>query len=474
MKSQRFWKLFCWPVLGVSFALAASGAAAIQVPGPLVDTGWVAAHQADVVVLDVRKDAQGFLGTPPGPGQKPDIKKLTGHIPGAVSVPWKQVVTKGAEHGVSLKAMLPSAEAFEALMRSSGVRQGGAVVIAGLGATAKDQAHATRLYFTLKYFGYDNAALLDGGTAQWALEGRPLAYTPESPIPGDFRVTETRDQMLASTQDVEHAIAAGGAQLVDCRTEDFFLGLTKKGGFVSPEHKGHLPGAKQLPFILISDNSGPARLYPVQKLRDVAALKGVDLDAPTIAYCNTGVTASLGWFALHEVLGNTETRLYDGSMHAWSTVDESHAVVSLAESAPEALTDRPVEAVEAAGAGTLPVSIGAPPRSLRTLVEERREAVNRQRSAYLKRVTGKRFFRPPWVTVRQDMLDDYRDSVRAANRMHRDTARLYRDAVRHSRFPWSNPYHDRAEIRHYVAAMDRLDRQEFLDGRRFARDYAPW
>ena len=418
MKSQLFWRLFWGPVLGMSFALAAFGAAAIQVPGPLVDTGWVAEHQADLVVLDVREDARGYLGTPPGPDQKPDIKNLTGHIPGAVSVPWKQVVTKGAEDGVSLKAMLPSAEAFEALMRSSGVRQGDGVVIAGLGATAKDQAHATRLYFTLKYFAHDNVALLDGGTVQWAIEGRPLAYTAESAAPGDFQVTETRDQMLASTQDVEDAIASGGDQLVDCRTEDFFLGLTKKGGFVSPEHKGHLPGAKQLPLVLVSDNSGPARLYSVQELRDVAAVKGVDLDAPTIAYCNTGVAASLSWFALHEILGNTDTRLYDGSMHAWSTVDKSHAVVSLAESVPEVLTDRPVEAVEAASAGTLPVSIGAPPSSLRTLVEERREAINRHRSDYLDRVTGRRFFQPPWVTARQDMLDDYRDSVRACGQPH--------------------------------------------------------
>jgi hypothetical protein len=225
---------------------------------------------------------------------------------------------------------------------------------------------------------------------------------------------------------------------------------------------------------LVSDNSGPARLYSVQELRDVAAVKGVDLDAPTIAYCNTGVAASLSWFALHEILGNTDTRLYDGSMHAWSTVDKSHAVVSLAESVPEVLTDRPVEAVEAASAGTLPVSIGAPPSSLRTLVEERREAINRHRSDYLDRVTGRRFFQPPWVTARQDMLDDYRDSVRAANRMHRDTMRLYRDTARHSRLPWSHPYHEQAEIRHYVAEMDRMDRQEFLDGLRFARAYAPW
>ena len=55
---------------------------------------------------------------------------------------------------------------------------------------------------------------------------------------------------------------------------------------------------------------------------------GVDPQASTITYCNTGHLASSAWFVLSEVLGNKQTRLYDGSMHEWTL--EKRAVQSVA------------------------------------------------------------------------------------------------------------------------------------------------
>jgi len=471
MKANSLFGSFCRVLGPVAFLLVWTTAVALEVPGPLVETGWLADHQAELVILDVREDASSYLGRPLGPDEKPDLKKLAGHIPGAVSVPWKRVVAKGGEQGVALKAMLPTTEAFTALMQESGVGNGSAIVIAGLGVTAKDQAHATRLYFTLKYFGHDNVALLNGGTAQWATEGRPLAYTPETPPKGDFAVTEVREDLLAGTQEVEEAVASGKAQLVDCRTEDFYLGLTYKRGFVTPEDKGHLPGAKSLPFVLLSDNAGPAKLFSPEEMRQVAALKGVALDVPTIAYCNTGVTASLDWFALHELLGNENARLYDGSMHAWSSAGESHAVVSLAQAAGD-LAQGEVE--QPAVESSLQALLVQGPRSLQTLVDERRDALRRRRSDSFDALSGRRLYQPAWMAAREQMLDDYRDSMRAVQRQHRDTMRRYRDAMRSAYAPWSRPYRDWAEMRHYVTQMEQLDRQELFDGLSFAHVYAPW
>jgi thiosulfate/3-mercaptopyruvate sulfurtransferase len=380
------------------------------------------------------------------------------------------VVAKGAEQGTALKAMLPAPEAFAALMQESGASNGSAVVIAGRGVNVKDQAYAGRLYFTLKFFGHDNVALLNGGTAQWAQEGRPLAYTEESADRGTFAVTETREDLLADTEAVEEAIESGEVQLVDCRTEDLYLGLSYKRQLVSPEHKGHLSGAKTLPFVLLGDSAGPAKLYSAQEIRDVAALKGVDLAAPTILYCNTGVTASLGWFALHEILGNEGTRLYDGSMHAWSTLDSSHQVVSLAETTAEAVAE---EAGRPEAETRLQASLVRPPRSLQTLVDERRDALRRRGNDYFDAASGRHLYQSAWLTAREEMMDGYRDSLRAAHREHRDRVKLYRDAMRDAYAPWSRPRHHWAEIRHFVSQMEQLDRQELYDGLRFAHAYAP-
>jgi thiosulfate/3-mercaptopyruvate sulfurtransferase len=449
---------------------ACVSAAALQVPGPLVETGWLADHQGEVVILDVRKDAASFLGQPPK-GGKPALGKLAGHIPGAVSVPWKKLVVKASEQGAELRSMLPKAEAFAELMQASGVSNDSAVVVAGRGRTAKDQAIAARLYFTLKYFGHDNVALLNGGTAQWATEGRPIAHTQETVERGGFSVTETRDHLIADTPAVAQAAEAGGPQLVDCRTEDMYLGLSFKRRFVSPEHKGHLAGAETLPFVLLADNTGPAKLFPAEQVAAVARLKGIDLQAPIITYCNTGTTASLGWFALHELLGNQETRLYDGSMHAWGRLAPSDALVSIAD-AEQAVAEAESEPQQPVSA--LQVPPAAPPRSLQTLVDERRDALRRRREALFDAVSGRYLYHSPATAAFERMSDSYRDARRAAQRRYRDAVREHQEAMRDFYAPWTRPYHERAQIRHFLAQMRQLDRREILDGLDFARMHAPW
>jgi rhodanese-related sulfurtransferase len=258
---------------------------------------------------------------------------------------------------------------------------------------------------------------------------------------------------------------------VDCRTEDHYLGLSFKRKLVSPENKGHLSGAKTLPFVLLADNSGPAKFYSVREMRDVAALKDVDLDAPTIAYCNTGVTASLGWFALHELLGNEDVQLYDGSMHAWSAMDPSHSIASLGRAGTEGVTE---EGERKITESRLQGIAFRPPPSLQMLVDERRDALRQRRNRHFDAISGRNLFQPAWMRAREDMMVGYRDSMRAAHRHHRDAVQLYRDAMRDAYAPWSRPYRNHAEIRRYVSQMEQLDRQEVFDGLRFAHTHMPW
>jgi len=460
-----------WLLVALALLFAWTSTLAVQVPGPLVDTGWLADNEGEVVVLDVRKDASSYLGKPPGPSEKPNLKKLVGHIPGAISVPWKKVVAKGEEQGIKLKGMLPTPAAFTELMQASGVNKDGAAVIAGRGSSTKDQAFATRLYFSMKYFGHDNLALLNGGTAQWAKEGRPLEYTAEKPAKGDFAVAEIRKHMLASTQDVENAIRQGDVQLVDCRTEDFFLGVNYKRKFVSPEHKGHLPGARTLPSVLVADNWGPAKLFSSDEIRKLATLKGVDLTQPTITYCNTGVVATLPWFVLHELEGNQQTRLYDGSMHAWSNLSPEPQVIALADVAEEQAARSAETTTGEAAEQTL--ALPRPPRSLQSLVDERRAQFRQRRERYFDAFSGRHFLQPPWMIVHDEMMDTYRDRMREAHRQYRDASRLQHDAYRSLYMPWSQAFHDSAEARFFALQMEQLDREEVFDNMRFGQVYGP-
>ena len=45
---------------------------------------------------------------------------------------------------------------------------------------------------------------------------------------------------------------------------------------------------------------------------------GVPTTGKQVNFCNTGHWASLGWFVSSEIMGNTQVKMYDGSMVEWS------------------------------------------------------------------------------------------------------------------------------------------------------------
>jgi thiosulfate/3-mercaptopyruvate sulfurtransferase len=297
----------------------------LQVPGPLVDTAWLEQNLNQVVVLDARKDTQSFIrkssagevGGVQACGASAGGSAVSGHIPGASLVDWKEYAVKEKVGGIELQDMVPSKADFEKLMQQSGVNQGSAVIIANSGADINEVAFATRLYWTMKYFGHDNLALLDGGVAKWGAEKRKIEYGRTKPAKGDWQATAERRELLATLDDVNRNIQDGDAQLVDIRTPDFYLGLTSKPEKVA--QKGHIPGAKNMPYqVLVKEGSSGSTFYSIDELRRVATELGVDPSQPVTAHCNTGHLASSAWFVMHELLGNEDARLYVGSMNEWA------------------------------------------------------------------------------------------------------------------------------------------------------------
>jgi thiosulfate/3-mercaptopyruvate sulfurtransferase len=302
-------------------------AQAFQVPGPLVDTQWLADNQDKVVLLDAREDTKSFSRKAKGGShniggmQACGAKKggggtVFGHIPGSALVPWKEYAVKKKVGGFELHDMMPTKRDFEKLMQQSGVNQDSAVVITQRGEDAKNVGRGTRLYWTLKYFGHDNVALLDGGVAKWAAEKRKIEYGRTKPKKGNWEATAERRELLATLDDIKQA-SQDGVQLVDIRPPQFYHGLVLKKEKVA--RKGHIPGAKNLPFlVLVKSGEKGTTFFPANEMRQVVAALGIDAQAPVDTFCNTGFMASLGWFAMHELVGDDKARLYVGSMNEWS------------------------------------------------------------------------------------------------------------------------------------------------------------
>ncbi len=292
---------------------------AFQVPGPLVETDWLAAHQKDVVILDVRADTKSFTRQPMFYQDKKSGKKVLarvgGHIPGANMVDFGKAREKRQVGDLTVDKLVPEKADFEKLMQASGLSPDSAVVIVTKGESNGDMTMGARMYWQLKYFGHDNVTLLNGGMAQWINDGREVSVEPSNPAPGRWVATAERREILATSEDVAKAVETGSAQLVDNRPISQYLGTNKRSYVFA---KGHIPGAKNYPNELMTEADGPAKFLPADQLRQLAEAMNVKTDASSITYCNSGHLAAGGWFIMSELLGNKNVKLYDGSMHEWT------------------------------------------------------------------------------------------------------------------------------------------------------------
>jgi thiosulfate/3-mercaptopyruvate sulfurtransferase len=276
---------------------------------PLVSVDWLAAHRGDpaVVVLDIRSAIDG--------GGAEAFARA--HIPGAVHTDYDKDGWRVTRDGVPFR--LPSVAQLEKLIGELGIDEDNHVVVVPAGVHASDFAAAARVYWTLKVAGLAQVSILDGGFAAWTAQpANAVERGAHPPSPKIFTATIDR-ALVAATADVEQAEHTGAA-LVDARPATFFLGRDK-----APQVAlyGHIAQAINLDHASFYD---PAtnRLRPAADLARIAALVPA---GPAITYCNTGHWAATDWFVLSEILRRKGTRVYDGSMAAW-TADTSRPVVS--------------------------------------------------------------------------------------------------------------------------------------------------
>ena len=163
-------------------------------PEYLIETEELAAQLGDpkLVILDstthLIPDPKITYTVKPG---REDFEK--GHIPGAQFVDLQADLSDNTGRYGKLRFMLPSAEAFAAAMGRFGVGDDSRVV---LYSTTAPQ-WAARVWWMLRNYGFDNAAVLNGGFQKWAREGRPVETGPAKPRPpAKFTVREDRKLMV--------------------------------------------------------------------------------------------------------------------------------------------------------------------------------------------------------------------------------------------------------------------------------------
>ena len=226
------------------------------------------------------------------------------HIPGALSAPYA-----GFRGPVSNPGELPDLTKLTPLVQKLGLSPGSHVVVVSSGADATDFGSSARVYWTLKVLGVTELSILNGGVKAWEQAKLPQDSQPAAVAASDFRPT-LDNSLIASRDDVQRAITLGSAQLIDARPEAFYSGQTRHQAAKFP---GTLKGAINLDHSRWFEPNS-SKMVSGDAARALAVSLPANDKHDTVSFCNTGHWAATNWFALSELAGQKNVRLYAGSM----------------------------------------------------------------------------------------------------------------------------------------------------------------
>ena len=281
-----------------------------QNPQYLVETDWLVEHlnDADLRIIECNVGMPNYYEESSGErieivSGRSDYEQ--GHIPGSDFV---DLVTElMGQEDERCMFPLPTPEQFADVMSRHGIGEGVRVVL----YDRTMNAWAARFWWMLRTFGFEEAAVLNGGWAKWIAEGRPTSVTPSVHAPEKF-VARYRPELIATGDEVLAAIGDESSCIINALDPEEFAGR----GPIRYGRPGHIPSSFNVPAIGLADLDTQAYL-PAETLRKQFDTAGVFDKDRVITYCGGGIAASSNAFIL-TLLGLKNVALYNGSMTEWA------------------------------------------------------------------------------------------------------------------------------------------------------------
>ncbi|HYV99725.1 MAG TPA: rhodanese-like domain-containing protein [Gemmatimonadaceae bacterium] len=270
----------------------------------LVSTRWLADHLSDanLVILQVGDGMQA---------SSDEYAKQ--HIPGARYVTMSAFAAPRDTTSGARVLEMPPLDTLKARLEGLGISDNSRII---LSYGPQVSSAATRVFFTLAHAGFLNAtSVLDGGSAAWFKESRATSADVPAPKKGTLKPL-AYDASVVTGDWVRDNKDKPGIAFIDARATVFYEG-TQEGGPRTARKKGHIPGAKNIPFNTMTDDQqvwkSPTAI--AQMFRDAGAKPGDTV----VAYCHIGQQATQLLFGAR--LAGFKVALYDGSFEDWAYRD---------------------------------------------------------------------------------------------------------------------------------------------------------
>lgn len=276
-------------------------------PEAIVPTAELAARLGDP---DLRIfDCTTYLRYEEGTGRPYRVESgladwRAGHIPGSRFLDLQEELS---EPDAPTRFMRLSPDATAAAFARAGVGEGTRVVLYSRGTPQ----WATRAWWLLRWIGFDDAGVLDGGFDLWEAEGRPVTTDPAPAHPAGRLTARPRQGLFVDKAEMLAAIGDGATCTLNALAPDLHSGANARYG-----RPGRIPGSANVPAAALVDPETKRIVAPDAALARFAAA-GATPDKRVLNYCGGGIAATLDAFLQHQ-LGFEDVAVYDASMSEWA------------------------------------------------------------------------------------------------------------------------------------------------------------
>jgi thiosulfate/3-mercaptopyruvate sulfurtransferase len=229
-----------------------------------------------------------------------------GHVPGAVHLPFQNLMSGGFPPG-----LLPSAQHLSQLFSALGLRPDRHVIA----YDDEGGGWAGRLLWTLSMIGHSSYSYLNGGIHAWRAARLPVETAPAQPTASTYEATISGDHSV-DLQGVVASLDDDRAIVWDARSADEYHGRR-----VNAKHGGHIPGARHYEWIQAMDRTRALRIRNLDQVRDELAALGITADKHIITHCQSHHRSGFTWL-LGQLLEFPSIRAYPGSWAEWGNRDD--------------------------------------------------------------------------------------------------------------------------------------------------------